>query len=243
MTIYKLSCPYKVPYNSVGMVALSRLRTTLSPCPSCFAASQTFWMYSSISSVFGLKEKALHISCKCLIFLPWVEKYLLKCWVNSCQLPPNGSRSKPWYHSLAKFCSVCLNLSMLSFLSKSMASIQSSVANKWASGHSPGSPLNRGGGILTQGLRLSSSSESELSLPEGVLPRCSALCVKDCLLGQCCAEQLLVVKNIDMSVWIWIIMYSAAASDCATTCTSMPWPSFRSYWFFSSLAFIMYIYC
>ena len=35
MTIYKLPWPYKVPYNSVGMVALSRLRTASSPCLSC----------------------------------------------------------------------------------------------------------------------------------------------------------------------------------------------------------------
>ena len=33
-----------------------------------------------------------------------------------------------------------------------IASIQSSAPSRWASGFSPGSPLNMGGGILTQGL-------------------------------------------------------------------------------------------
>ena len=58
MTIYKLSWSYKVPYNSVGMVALSRLRTASSPCLTYFAASWTSQMYSPMSSVFGLKENA-----------------------------------------------------------------------------------------------------------------------------------------------------------------------------------------
>ena len=40
-----------------------------SPWPSCLAASLTSLLYSSMLSLAGSKEKALHLSCRCLIFL------------------------------------------------------------------------------------------------------------------------------------------------------------------------------
>ena len=139
------------------MVALSRFKTASSPCPSCLAASLTSLMYSSMSSVDGSNEKVHHLSCRCLIFLPCVEKYLLKCVVNLCQFPRKSFKFKPWYHSRAKCCKVCLKLSMKSSGPIHIASIQSDAANKCASGLSPGNPLKTGGGILTLGLLLSSS--------------------------------------------------------------------------------------
>ena len=72
------------------------------------------------------------------------------------------------------YCSMllhpCMLLSLHSSLWNCIASIQSSVASRCASGHSPGSPLKMGGGILTQGLELSSSPESESTLSSVSLP-------------------------------------------------------------------------
>ena len=156
-----------MPYSSVGMVALSMFTTASSPWPSCLAASLTSLMYSSMSSLAGSKEKALHLSCRCLIFWPWVEKYLLKCLVNSSQSPWKVSLSKLWYHSQAKWFRVCLNLSIYWSSLECIASIQSSVAYMWVSGLSPGSPLKMGGGIFTLGV--SSSSESGFKSGSGMI--------------------------------------------------------------------------
>ena len=63
----RLLWPYKVPYNSVGMVALSKLMTASSPWPNCLAASLTSLMYASMSSLVGSKENVLHLSWRCFI--------------------------------------------------------------------------------------------------------------------------------------------------------------------------------
>ena len=132
-----------------------------------------------------------------LNILPCVEKYLLKCWVNSHQLSPNWCISRPWYHSLAKCCKVCLNLLLYSTLSNSIASIQSSVASKWTSSLSLGSPLNTGGGILTWGLTSSSpelvSTLSSVSLlPKGLAFHFSYMCIEGHLPWKPCAGEQLI---------------------------------------------------
>ena len=96
------------------MVALSKLTMASSPWPSCLAASLISLIYSSMLSLPGSKE-VLHLSCKCLILRPLVEKYLLMCFVNSSQLPWKLSLSKLWYHSHAKWFSVFEFINVLVF--------------------------------------------------------------------------------------------------------------------------------
>ena len=68
-----------------------------------------------MSLLAGSKEKVLHLSCRCLILRPWVEKYLLKCVVNSSQSPWKVSLSKLWYHSHAKWFRVFKFVNILIF--------------------------------------------------------------------------------------------------------------------------------
>ena len=168
----------RVWYSSVGTVVLSKLTmASSSPWPSCLAASLTSLIYSSMSSLAGSKEKVLHLSCKCLILQPWVEKCLLKYFVNSSQLPwKRRPLSKLWYNSHAMWFKVCLNLSIYWSSLKHIASIQSSVTYMWASCLLPGSPLKMGGGIFTQGISSSSESKSGLRLGSGRIPPCACLC-------------------------------------------------------------------
>ena len=99
-----------------------------------------------MSSWPGVKEKFLPLSYKCLIDLPWVEKYLLNC---CCKSVHTMGKVRESYHSLAKWSNVCLKLAGLSTAGILYMSIQSFALNRWASGLSPGRPLKMGGGIFT----------------------------------------------------------------------------------------------
>ena len=102
------------------MVALSKLTLASLPWPSCLAASLTSLIYSSMSSLAGSKEKVLHLSCRCLILWPWVEEYLLKCFVNSSQSPRKLPLSKlpfscQMVQSVFKFVNILIFSEMHSF--------------------------------------------------------------------------------------------------------------------------------
>ena len=101
-----------------------------------------------MSSWPGVKEKFLHLSCKCLIDLPWVEKYLLNC---CCKSFHTMGKVRESYHSLAKWSNVCLKLAGLSTAGILYVSIHLFALKRWASGLSPGRPLKLWGGIFTLG--------------------------------------------------------------------------------------------
>ena len=123
-----------------------------------------------------MNEKFLHLSCRCLIDLPWVEKYQLNLCCKSFHVLGNVNES---CHSLAKWLRVCLKLAGLLTGGILFVSIQSLALKRWASGLSPGRPLKIGGGILTQG--------GGSARPPG--PRASSPATTACIAGTICANK------------------------------------------------------
>ena len=118
--------------------------------------SWTSLMKSSMSMLSGSKVKLFQALCKWVRDLPCVEKYLEKSFMSFSQLKSGVLLDHmSANHSLAEESRVCLKFfSFALSVSTPMASYQSKVHNRWASGLSPGSPLNIGGFILLIALRV-----------------------------------------------------------------------------------------
>ena len=124
--------------------------TLHSPYWSWDPHSWTSLMNSSMSMVSGSKVKLFQALWRCVRDRPWVEKYWEKQSVSSSHVRVCFSLSqRSANYSLALPSSVCLKfLSMSLSVTIPIASNQSSALRRWASGLSPGSPLNVGGLIL-----------------------------------------------------------------------------------------------